>query len=112
MRYLSILDPPSTGHVKKKLCAGAMDREGRGAPVRAPARPAQVSTEKHMFRTALLPEAAMGKQKLCAGAMVGEGRGAPVRAPAPRAQLSPEKLICFGPSFFAFLANSSPKHVS
>ena len=44
---LSIMDPPVFGHGIKKLCAGAVDREGYDAPVQAPARPAQLSPKKH-----------------------------------------------------------------
>ena len=45
---LSIMDPPGIGHGIKKLCAGAVVREGYDAPVQAPARPAQLSMEKHI----------------------------------------------------------------
>ena len=45
---LSIMDPPGIGHGIKKLCAGAVVCEGYDAPVQAPARPAQLSMEKHI----------------------------------------------------------------
>ena len=45
---LSIMDPPGIGHGIKKLCAGAVVCEGHGAPVQAPARPAQLSLVKHI----------------------------------------------------------------
>ena len=46
--WLSIMDPPGVGHGKKKLCAGAVVREGYDAPVQAPAHPAQLSSVKHL----------------------------------------------------------------
>ena len=46
--WLSIMDPPGIGHGKKKLCAGAVVREGYDAPVQAPAHPAQLSSVKHL----------------------------------------------------------------
>ena len=45
--WLSIMDPPGVGHGKKKLCAGAVVREGYDAPMQAPAHPAQVPSVKH-----------------------------------------------------------------
>ena len=46
--WLSIMDPPGIGHGIKKLCACVGVCEGHDAPVQAPARPAQLSTVKHI----------------------------------------------------------------
>ena len=42
------MDPPGIGHGKKMLCACVGVCEGHGAPVQAPARPAQLSSVKHI----------------------------------------------------------------
>ena len=70
---LSIMDPPGIGHAIKKMCAGAVVREGYDAPVQAPARPAQLSPKKHTYVSDhFSSRIGAGASSLCAGAVVPE----------------------------------------
>ena len=57
------MDPPGIGHGIKKLFAGAVVCEGHGAPVQAPARPAQLLVIKHRcFRPLFFQDSMRGLQ--------------------------------------------------